>query len=122
MSRELVNAVCASLPGAEVSDPFGGGHDCWKVGGKIFALTGAINGLVSVKTDSIETAQMLIEVGAGQKAPYLHRSWIALRLDGDADEIRLRIGQSYRLIRASLPKKVQAALPNADASDPGVAI
>jgi predicted DNA-binding protein (MmcQ/YjbR family) len=114
MSRELVNAICASLPGTDVSDPFGGGHDCWKVGGKIFALTGMSNELVSVKTDSIETAQMLIEVGAGQKAPYLHRSWIALRLDADEDELRVRIGQSYRLIRGSLPKKVQAELARTD--------
>ena len=30
---------------------------------------------VSVKTDSIETAQMLIDAGIGLKAPYLHRSW-----------------------------------------------
>ena len=42
MSRDLVNAICAGLPGAEVSDPWGGGHDCWKVGGKMFAVTGAV--------------------------------------------------------------------------------
>ena len=33
MSRELVNAICEKLPGAEVSDPWGGDHDAWKVGG-----------------------------------------------------------------------------------------
>jgi hypothetical protein len=27
MSRELVNAICRTFPGAEVSDPWGGGHD-----------------------------------------------------------------------------------------------
>jgi hypothetical protein len=35
MSREIVNAICRTFPGVEVSDPWGGGHDAWKVGGKI---------------------------------------------------------------------------------------
>ena len=42
MSRDLVNAICAGFPGAEVSDPWGGGHDAWKVGGKMFACVGAV--------------------------------------------------------------------------------
>ena len=44
--------------------------DAWKVGGKMFACIGAVMPGVSVKTDSIETAQMLIDVGVGVKAPY----------------------------------------------------
>jgi hypothetical protein len=42
MSREIVNAICRTLPGAEVSDPWGGGHDAWKIGGKMFACIGAV--------------------------------------------------------------------------------
>jgi predicted DNA-binding protein (MmcQ/YjbR family) len=56
MSRKKVNAICRRLPGAEVSDPWGGGHDAWKVGGKMFACIGAVMPGVSVKTDSTETA------------------------------------------------------------------
>jgi predicted DNA-binding protein (MmcQ/YjbR family) len=78
MSRKLVNAICRKSPGAEVSDPWGGGHDAWKVGGKMFACIGAVMPGVSVKTDSIETAQMLIDAGLGVKAPYFHRSWVNL--------------------------------------------
>ena len=78
MSRKIVNAICRTFPGAEVSDPWGGGHDAWKVGGKMFACIGAVMPGVSVKTDSIETAEMLIEAGIGVKAPYFHRSWINL--------------------------------------------
>src|SRR5262245_52353034 len=78
MSRKQVNAICRSFPGAEVSDPWGGGHDAWKVGGKMFACIGAVMPGVSVKTDSIETAQMLIDLGVGVKAPYFHRSWVNL--------------------------------------------
>ena len=76
MSRATVNAICQTFPGAEVSDPWGGGHDAWKVGGKMFACIGSKIPGVAIKTDSIETAEMLIEMGVGRNAPYFHRSWI----------------------------------------------
>ena len=111
MSREIINRFCAACPGAEHSDPWGGGHDCWKVGGKIFAVTGAVNEAVAIKTDSIETAEMLIAAGPARRAAYFHRSWVELPLGSPPDELEHRIAASYRLIRASLPKKVRAALP-----------
>jgi predicted DNA-binding protein (MmcQ/YjbR family) len=110
MSREAVNAICRDFPGAEVSDPWGGGHDCWKVGGKIFALVGAITPGVSVKTDGVETAEMLIEAGVGMRAPYLHRSWISLPWGTAEEELRHRLASSYRLVRAGLTRKAQAGL------------
>lgn len=110
MSREIVNAICATFPGAEVSDPWGGGHDAWKVAGKMFASIGAVTPGVAVKTDSIETAAMLIEMGVGEKAPYFHRSWVLLPWSMEEGELRARLLHSYRLIRSALPKKVQAGL------------
>lgn len=111
MSRDLVNQICAPFPGAELSDPWGGGHDAWKVGGKMFACVGSVGDGVSVKTDSIETAQMLIDAGVGIKAPYFHRSWIRLTWDCPADEMRHRLETSYDVVRAGLTKKVQNSLP-----------
>ena len=111
MSRARVNAICATLPGAEVSDPWGGGHDAWKVGGKMFASVGAVMTGVSVKTASVDSAEMLIEAGVGQRARYFHRSWIHLPDDCDEGELRHRIVTSYQLIRASLTRKLQAGLP-----------
>ena len=110
MSRDLVNAICAGLPGAEVSDPWGGGHDAWKVGGKMFACVGAVLPGVSVKTDGVETAELLIDAGVAQRAPYFHRSWVHLPEDCPEDELRHRLVASYRLVRAGLPKKMQAGL------------
>lgn len=110
MSRASVRRICESLPGAEWSDPWGGGHDAWKVGGKLFALVGAVDERLAVKTESVDSAEMLIEAGIGERAAYLHRSWIALPLETPEDELRHRITASYDLIRAKLPKKVQAAL------------
>lgn len=112
MTREFVNRHCASLPGAEHSDPWGGGHDAWKVGGKMFALVGAeeSNG-VNVKCPDVETAELLIEIGKAQRAKYLHRSWVRVPWGAmDEGELRHRLDSSYRLIRAGLTKKAQAAL------------
>jgi predicted DNA-binding protein (MmcQ/YjbR family) len=111
MTRETINAICRRFPGAECSDPWGGGHDAWKVGGKMFACIGAITPGVSVKTDSVETAAMLIEVGVGVKAPYFHRSWINLPFDTPEDVLLHRLRESYRLVRACLPRKARDALP-----------
>ena len=108
--RDRINAICKAFPGAEWSDPWGGGHDAWKVGGKMFACIGAVTPGLSVKTDSIETAELLIEMGVGVKAPYFHRSWINLPFDAAEDELRHCLAASYRLIRATLPKKLQATL------------
>ncbi|MDD9739058.1 MmcQ/YjbR family DNA-binding protein [Marinovum sp. SP66] len=125
MSREMVNAICAAMPGAEVSDPWGGGHDAWKVGGKMFACVGALGGGVSVKTADVESADVesasaLIEIGRAVKAPYFHRSWVQVPFDrlGPKDitneELRERLVASYRIVRAKLPKKVQAGLDPAE--------
>jgi predicted DNA-binding protein (MmcQ/YjbR family) len=112
MSRAFVNAHCATLPGAEVSDPWGGGHDAWKVGGKLFAVVGSDpDHGVSVKCADPETAALLIEVGRAERAPYFHASWVRIPWDRlPEDELAERLDASYRLIRARLPKRVQAAL------------
>ena len=110
MSRKTVNAICRAFPGAQVSDPWGGGHDAWKVGGKMFACIGAVMPGVSVKTDSIETAEMLIDAGVAAKARYFHRSWVNLSWETSEGELRHRLTTSYKLVRASLPKKVRTQL------------
>ena len=112
MSREVVNRICARLPGAEVSDPWGGGHDAWKVGGKMFACIGAVLPGVSLKCPDVETARFLIDLGVGQKAPYFHASWIHIPWDAmDEEGLRHRLEIAYDTIRRGLTKKAQAALP-----------
>lgn len=114
MSRDFVNAFCKTLPGAVWSDPWGGGHDAWKVGDKMFACIGTDDVGVSVKTADIETAQMLIDAGVGEKAPYFHRSWIRLPWGATEDEMQHRLTLSYDIVRSGLTKKLQAALPPRD--------
>ena len=113
-TRAFVNDSCAALPGAEHSDPWGGGHDAWKVGGKLFAVVGAVDEAVSVKCRDAEAAELLIELGRAERAPYFHRSWLRIPLGArcaiEQDELAERLLTSYRLIRAALPKKVQSKL------------
>ncbi len=114
VTRAFVNRFCGALPGAEHSDPWGGGHDAWKVGGKLFAVVGAIDEAVSVKCRDVETAQMLIEIGRAERAPYFHRSGVRIPLGSrctvQEDELAERLLTSYRVIRAALPKRVQSKL------------
>jgi len=111
--RARIDVICETFPGAEASDPWGGGHDAWKIGGKMFACMGAVTPGVSVKTESVERAEMLIDAGVGLKAPYFHRSWILLRFDAPDDVLRHHLEASYRLVRANLTKKAERALPPA---------
>ena len=112
MTRAIVNAHAATLPGATHSDPWGGGHDAWKVGGKLFAVVGAMEDHgVDVKCADIETAQLLIEMGRAMTAPYFHKSWVRVPWGlVEEAELRERVTNSYLTIRAGLPRKVQAVL------------
>lgn len=109
MDRKSIDALCAAHPGATAADPTTE-LDSWKVGGKMFATFGErING-VCLKTDSIETASMLIDAGAATKAPYFHKSWVLVSFDAAEDEMKHRIKVSYDIIRNTLSKKKRDAL------------
>ena len=109
--KKAVAEICQPLPGAEVSDPWGGGHNAWKVGGKMFASIGAVTPGVSVKCADIESSQLLQEAGIATKAPYFHRSWAHFAEDTDPAELKMRIEASYDLIRSKLPATVRKQLP-----------
>ncbi|SHI29532.1 MmcQ/YjbR family DNA-binding protein [Wenxinia saemankumensis] len=110
MSRDAVNAICRVLPGAEWSDPWGGGHDAWKVGGKLFAVIGAAGAAVAVKCASVDEAEHLMDLFGWRKAAYFHRSWVEMPLGTEADLLRHRLEASHATILAGLPRKVRTAL------------
>lgn len=109
MTRAAVNLICAAFPGATAADP-ATELDSWKVGGKMFACFGDRIDGVCVKTDSVETAAMLIDAGAATKAPYFHKSWVLVGFDAPADELHHRLERSYAIIRKALPKSVRDTL------------
>ena len=68
MTRAEFDTLCGAHPGATLSGP--GELDAWKVGGKLFAVVGAMDGGVSVKCPDVETADMLKDAGVAQKAAW----------------------------------------------------
>jgi len=112
MTRTLVDTLCAAHPGATAADPTTE-LDSWKVGGKMFACFGDRIDGVCVKTDSTETAAMLIDAGAATKAPYFHKSWVLVSFGSAEEELRHRIAVSYDIIFKALPKKVREEIAQA---------
>ena len=113
VTRAEIDTICEGLPGTRLAGP-PGELVSWKVGEKMFACFGDFEdaGGVSVKCRDTDTAAMLIETGAAEKAPYFHRSWVRLPYDRTPrDEARHRLVVSYDIVRAGLPKAVRAALP-----------
>ena len=113
VTRAEIDAVCAALPGTRLAGP-PGELLSWKVADKMFACFGDFEdtGGVSVKCTDVETAAMLIEAGAAEKAPYFHRSWVRLPYPTtEAEDARHRLHQSYDTVRASLKRSVRDGLP-----------
>ena len=79
----------------------------------MFASVGAVMTGVSVKTDSVETAAMLIDAGAATKAPYFHKSWVLVSFDSAEEELRHRIAVSYDIIFKALPRKIRDQIAQA---------
>lgn len=78
----------------------------------MFASTGVKSEGVSFKCADPGDAEMLIDLGRAEKAPYLTRGgWVFVRWGTmDADELHKRLTTAYLTVRRSLSKKVQSSL------------
>ncbi|MEN0079370.1 MAG: MmcQ/YjbR family DNA-binding protein [Pseudomonadota bacterium] len=113
MFAELVERHCAGLPGAEPERPFGPDTLVWKVGGKMFAAYTEDGRGLSVKCQDGPTAQILIQQGRAESAPYLKRGgWVLFPWEQTApDELRARLTDSYMTVRQGLSAEKRNALP-----------
>lgn len=110
-----LRAFCLGLNGAAEEFPFGPGTSVFKVGGKIFAISG-LDGIplkVSLKCDP----EVAVRLRAGHSAivPGYHlnkRHWNTVTLDESLPGLLVRemIEDSYDLIVAKLPRARQLAL------------
>lgn len=121
MNVESVRRFCLALPHATETVQWG--NDLvFKVGGKMFAVTCLEPSKVwlSLKATPEQFAELTEREGI-IPAPYLARSyWVALESEdalGGA-ELKQLLRQSYDLVVAGLPKKVQATLQAAATSPP----
>ena len=111
MDRKGVERVCLALKGVTLDHPWGDDHDAYKVGGKMFALTGGMGGL-SFKVSDI-AFEVLTESGRARPAPYLARAkWVHLDDPNDwpEGELIVQLRAAHTLIAAKLPKKVRIDL------------
>ena len=111
MNRKGIKRVCLALKGVTLDHPWGGEHDAYKVGGKMFALIGGMGGL-SLKVSDI-AFEVLTESGKARPAPYLARAkWVHLD-DPDAwpdHELAAQLRAAHSLIAAKLPRKLRTEL------------
>lgn len=111
MDRAGVKRYCLSLPAVTLDHPFGPGHDAYKIGGRMFALIGAMDGL-SFKVSDIAYA-VLTETGRAAPAPYLARAkWVHLNdpADWPDDELTEHLVNAHALIAAKLTRKARTDL------------
>jgi predicted DNA-binding protein (MmcQ/YjbR family) len=112
MHAEVETAALA-LPAAELVIQWGD-HRVYKVAGKLFAIQSAPGTpwAISLKVTP-ESFTLLTEAGLARQAPYLARGgWVQIDAGHGMPvaEVTARLEASYRLVRAGLPRKVDAAL------------
>ncbi|MBU2588856.1 MAG: MmcQ/YjbR family DNA-binding protein [Alphaproteobacteria bacterium] len=116
MTREDFNSFCVALPTTTHVVQWGG-SDVWKVGGKVFAICGWIDGElpgITFKTSPIGY-EVLRDMPGLRPAPYLASrgmKWIQrYALPGlSDDELKEHLARSHELVVAGLSRKVRAEL------------
>jgi len=111
MTPKTFEARCLRLPAATKVVQWEG-TSVFKVGGKMFALSGGFTANYMFKTADMAYA-MLIEHGVARPAPYLARAkWVQLvRNDALPDaELTAYLAQAHALIVAKLTRKSRKAL------------
>ncbi|MGE9268082.1 MAG: MmcQ/YjbR family DNA-binding protein [Verrucomicrobiales bacterium] len=106
---------CLSFPGAVEEMPFGPEVLVYKVGGKMFALAGEEEGVgrVNLKGDPERNVELREEYEAVLPGYHMNkRHWNTLVLNGSLPSALVRdcVRESYDLVFAALPKKLQAEI------------
>ncbi|HTK94148.1 MAG TPA: MmcQ/YjbR family DNA-binding protein [Terriglobales bacterium] len=121
MDLESIRRYCKTLP--HVEEDVKWGHDlCFLVGKKMFCVLNleparGDKSLLAFKATPEEFAELVEREGV-IPAPYMARNhWVSLAEYAALPwrELQERIARSYGLVKATLPKKVQAALGAAPA-------
>lgn len=115
MNFEEIRDYCLAKKGAHESFPFDSETLVFKVGGKMFLLTGLENTDLrfNVKCDpelAIELRERYSSVLPGYHMSKKHWNTIICSNDLSDDFLKEQIDNSYNLVFASLPKKVQKEL------------
>ena len=115
MNPAELKQTCLDLLGSRETFPFDATTSVFKVGGKIFALTGLADSplRISLKCDPDLAMHLRATYPAITAGYHLNKQhWNTIVLDGSVptDMVDDMIRDSYDLVVASLPKKVLANL------------
>jgi len=114
LNIEELRDYCLQLPGVTEGFPFGEDTLVFKIGGKVFLLTGLQDGnRFNVKCDpelAVELRERYNEVMPGYHMNKTH--WNTVYMDGSLTRKQLceMIDHSYQQVIKSLPKKLQAEI------------
>jgi len=102
-------AVCASLPAAELSHPFGPELAVAKVRGKVFAIVPLDRPVLSVTLKAAPEHGEALRRVHPEVTPGWHmdkRHWITVRLDGALDRVAVEdlVANSWDQVVAGLPR------------------
>ncbi|WP_266365997.1 MmcQ/YjbR family DNA-binding protein [Tellurirhabdus rosea] len=117
MNVEELRLYCLAKPGVTESLPFGEDTLVFKVGGKIFALTGldANPPSINLKCNPERAVELREQFEAVRPGYHMNKThWNTVIVDGSIRQADLRewIDHSYELVRQSLPKSVRVTLEN----------
>ena len=107
MTAAALKRYCLSLRGAVETHPFGPQNTVYKVGGKIFAITGDGPLRISLKCEPELAEQLRAAYPAIAPGYHLNkRHWNTVALDGSIEDELLRnmIEDSYDLVVAALSR------------------
>jgi len=112
MDEDTALDTCGNLPSAELSHPFGFETAVYKVRGKVFAILplDSPRPSITLKCSPEDGAALVREIPAITPGYHMNKKhWITVALDeelpaGLAEDL---IGESYRLVIATLPKALR---------------
>jgi predicted DNA-binding protein (MmcQ/YjbR family) len=110
MNVETLQEYCLNKPGAEETLPFGPDTLVYKVGGKVFLLTGLNTETLqfNVKCDPDKAIELREEFGCVLPGYHMNKKhWNTIVVDGSVSSKQIKewIDHSYELVTASLPAK-----------------
>jgi len=110
MNIEELRDYCLSRAGAEETFPFGEETLVFKVGGKMFALTGLDDSEVAINLKCEPSLAIELREHYPCVQPGYHmnkKHWNTVYIDGSVDSSTIKdwINHSYQLVVSTLPKK-----------------
>ncbi|NKX46165.1 MmcQ/YjbR family DNA-binding protein [Roseicyclus persicicus] len=105
MRHEFIDRHCRALPRAERDQPFGPDTVVWKINGHMFAAYTETGEGLSVRVTNMARALAVIRRSRPASAPYLSGGgWVLLPWETSPEELRLRLIESYNLVRRDWPR------------------